>query len=196
MALRVDLRHDQRDVVLVAELRGVVDDDAAGGAGAWARTRADTSAPAENRPICARLKSKVATSIDRDSPCPGTPRVLPSERLLASGNSSRTGKSRSSSTRIMVSPTRPVAPSTATLQPLLMTIDSFRPLRGRPRRIGNQPVITSPAWPPGPQWPGPRTARRRSARDGAGSGPSARSPAWPRRWAWRAARRRDRAGRW
>jgi hypothetical protein len=47
---------------------------------------------------------------------------LPSERLLASGNSSLTGKFRSSSTLIMVSPTRPVAPSTATRQLLVVIV--------------------------------------------------------------------------
>ena len=83
---------------------------AAAAFGAYSR---DTSPPAENKPICARAKSNVATSIT--GMCrPRNWTRLPIERLLASGNSSDTGKSRSSSTLIMVSPTRPVAPSTAT----------------------------------------------------------------------------------
>ena len=83
---------------------------AAAALGAYSR---ETSPPAENRPICAREKSKVATSIT--GMCrPRNSTRLPSERLLASGNSSATGKSRSSSTLIIVSPTSPVAPSTAT----------------------------------------------------------------------------------
>ena len=69
--------------------------------------------------MSAREKSKVSTSITGQV-LPLSLTVLPSERLLASGNSSLTGKSRSSRTLIMVSPTRPVAPSTATLQPLLI----------------------------------------------------------------------------
>ena len=40
--------------------------------------------------------------------------VLPAERLLASGYKRFTGKSRSSNSSIMVWPTKPVAPSTAT----------------------------------------------------------------------------------
>ena len=58
---------------------------AAAALGAYSR---DTSPPAENRPICARAKSNVATSMT--GMCrPRNSTRLPSERLLASGNSSR-----------------------------------------------------------------------------------------------------------
>src|SRR5688572_26012345 len=84
---------------------------AAAALGAYLR---ETSAPAENKPMSALLKSKLASSPT------GSWRLrkltdLPIERLLASGYNSDTGKLRSSSTSIMASPTSPVAPTTATL---------------------------------------------------------------------------------
>src|SRR3954462_4127960 len=78
---------------------------------------AATAAPAENKASCAREKSKPAASITgtaRPSNCT----VLPLERSLASAKTSRTGNCRSSSTFSIISPTRPVAPSTATLHSL------------------------------------------------------------------------------
>ena len=49
--LRVDLGHHQRDVVLVAELRGVVDDDAAGGAAIGAYLRRHFAAGGEQADV-------------------------------------------------------------------------------------------------------------------------------------------------
>ena len=83
----------------------------------------DTAAPAENR-----AKSHWAKS-NFSSGCTGTwrPRKLtlrPRERSLASATSVATGKLRSSSTLTIVSPTSPVAPTTATRNCLSMGCSS------------------------------------------------------------------------
>src|SRR5215207_6533919 len=85
-------------------------------AAAFGANSRETAAPAENSPMSAWLKSNVASS-STGMLRPLKVAVLPSERLLARGNSSVTGNSRSSRTLIIVSPTSPVAPTTATLKP-------------------------------------------------------------------------------
>ena len=76
---------------------------------------AETSPPAENSPMSARVKSKLGQLLDRQLLARETAPLLPSERSLASAMQLATpGNLRSSSTLIMVSPTRPVAPTTAT----------------------------------------------------------------------------------
>ena len=62
-------------------------------------------------------------ALELAAPGSARPRKLtlrPRERSLASANSFATGKSRSSSTLTIVSPTRPVAPTTATVNCLSM----------------------------------------------------------------------------
>src|SRR5215470_15032233 len=62
--------------------------------------------------------------------------LRPRERLLASGKSCATGKARSSSTLIIISPTKPVAPTTATANCLSIELHSSAkaPLRSGRRR--------------------------------------------------------------
>src|ERR1700733_9067174 len=93
--------------------------------GAYSR---ETAAPAENSAKSHCAKSKPASSrTGQLRPRKFTPR--PRERSLASAYSFCTGKSRSSSTLTMVSPTRPVAPTMATVNALSMA--SARPSGAR-----------------------------------------------------------------
>src|SRR5579864_5009300 len=74
----------------------------------------DAAAPAENSARCAALKSNSASgSSDTDRPRKVTD--SPSERSAASAWSLATGKLRSSRICTIASPTRPLAPTTATL---------------------------------------------------------------------------------
>ena len=75
----------------------------------------ETDDPAEKNAISALLKSNSSrSSTSSIAPAKGT--VFPADRLLASGKSCCTGNWRCSSTRIMFSPTAPVAPTTAILK--------------------------------------------------------------------------------
>ena len=117
--MRVHLGHDQRDVILVAEPRSVVDDHAAGRSSDWAQTSRETSAPAENRPMSAggevealHIEYRPGLALESDD--------LAQRAVARQGVQLADREARSSRTLIIVSPTRPVAPRTATLQPLLI----------------------------------------------------------------------------
>src|SRR5690606_15265688 len=84
---------------------------AAANFGAYCR---DTSPPAENRAKSTPEGSNVARSRTSTSSLPNATSP-PAERSLARATSSETGNLRSASTDNMVSPTAPVAPTTATL---------------------------------------------------------------------------------
>src|SRR5580704_1563684 len=86
---------------------------AAAALGAYSR---ETSPPGENSAISTWLKSNSAR-LPTEWRLSRNVTDLPSERSLASANSCLSGNLRSSSTSTMVSPTRPVAPTTATLKP-------------------------------------------------------------------------------
>jgi hypothetical protein len=104
---------DQRDVVLVAKLRGVVDDDASRRRGLWRVLARDLGAGGEKTDLRPG-EVEAGELVDREVP-PLKLTDRPSERLLASAKTSPTGKSRSARTSSRVSPTSPVAPTTATL---------------------------------------------------------------------------------
>src|SRR5580693_5115429 len=149
-------------------------------AAALGANSADTSAPAENSPMSAREKSKLSSSATAML-LPRNFTLRPNERLLASGCNSDTGNWRSSRMLIMLSPTRPVAPTTATLKLLLIAYPFL-------------PILWEGAGAHVPRYPAPRTPRPRFGPAGADSDPSARSPAWLRRSAWPAAPHMGRAG--
>src|SRR6056300_1607022 len=76
--------------------------------------------PAENRPICALLKSNSAKSVTVIL-FPRNRMLLPADRALAKGYKVPTGKLRCSKISIMASPTAPVAPTIATSNVRLMS---------------------------------------------------------------------------
>ena len=80
--LGIDLGNDQRNVVVVAKVRGIVDHDTPAAAALGANS-ADIEPPAENRPICAREKSNSARSSTSVADCQNRPVCRPSVRWPA-----------------------------------------------------------------------------------------------------------------
>ena len=129
----IDLRDDQRDGGVHAPCGRVVDDrcpagHAAGRARATHRLlpRRAPCRPPRTRPGSLRRSRAVWPSIDS---------ILPADRPEASSRSSPTGNSRSFRTWIIVRPTTPVAPTTATVR-CRRFIESMAPRvrTGRARR--------------------------------------------------------------
>ena len=116
--VRVDLGDDQRHVGVHAEGARVVDDDRAGRGGDRAPLARDARRRARQHDLDARERLGGELSIGWISPRNAT--VLPALRAEARNLIDATGKRRSSSRRIIRSPTAPLAPTTATC----FTVDS------------------------------------------------------------------------
>ena len=111
--VRVDLGDDQRNVGVHPEGARVVDDDRAG------RRRDRAPLPRDARPACSTGRCRRPRTHRRESSRIGcvSPRNstdLPALRAEARNLIDATGKRRSSSRRIIRSPTAPLAPTTAT----------------------------------------------------------------------------------
>src|ERR1035437_1416920 len=125
----------------------------------------ETSAPAENSAMSTPSKaSGVASCTATGRPATGT--VIPAERPDARSRSSAIGKARSSRTEIIVRPTTPVAPTTATVRGRVVVRD-MAPL------LVDGLAGTARVYQRAPGLPGARARRRMRA--GPLTGPAARS---------------------
>ena len=158
--VRIHLGDHQRNVVLVAELRGVVDDDAARLAGAHGACTLETLAPAENRPIC------TLREVERlPGPAPAAPRrlkrtVAPDRaRARERDTARRPGSCAARGSTAWCSPTRPVAPTTATFQRLLIFLRRGHPFSAA-RTLHETPRADKERGPQNGREIGPRSGRR------------------------------------
>ncbi len=138
-------------------------------AAAGARSR-EMSAPALKRAISTPSKAS-GTASAISMVWPRTDTVRPADRPEASRRNSPTGKSRSPRTWIIVRPTTPVAPTTATVSglPFILGMAPHALSLVRARReytSGSRPIRHASLVPAAPDMEGPPVSRRPFASDG------------------------------
>ena len=129
--VRVDLADDERDLGVHPPGRRVVDDGGAALGRFGGEAPGGIAAGAEERDVDAVERLGVASPTTCS--VPSTLTLVPALRALASRRSSPNGKPRSRSIRIIVPPTTPVAPTTATVRGLVVT-EGMAPRWCRSRR--------------------------------------------------------------